>query len=857
LSDLAGLPNFDPNQAQVLGLGGRPPLNLVHPTAPAPSWDESWAGGNELLDTGDAKLADMPFDGNLAEALPEDLLSEIATRIDRGIEADIESNRAHLERCKDALDLLGLEPKKRESIPFENASGATHPLMKHALLNFRAVARKELLPASGPVRTEIFGDATPDVEARAQRKQNWLNYYLTHEDEEYYPDYNQMLLLLGLNGSMFRHVWRDPLSRGLPLSRYLAPENLIVNYYATTLAGPYRVTRVQTNVPFADIRRLQVANWYRTVALQIPNEESELAENDPRKTTEKRTPPEEDIDRPYEICHCHCVLDIAGLEHTDQRGQMTGIPVPYIVTMDRKSRKVLRVARNWVQNDPDNRPIECYVHYRYMPGDGFLGWGLPHLVGNDTNALTTLLRMAINSNMLVSFPGGVRVKGVLKTESNRIKAGPGEFPEIETGGLPIQQALMPFPYKDVPASFPILMETLENAAQRTASISDMAVGEGREDALPGTVIAMIEKATKLESAVIADLHVAQRKELRLIAKLFGEDADAKYPFTINGQRGMTIEGDFADNADIVPVSDPNIPTQTQRLAKAQAEMQVANQSNGLVDVKAATENFLRVLGNNDSQIQQLMPPQQQAQPADPVTEFMAIMKHQPVMAGPHQDHAAHIQAHMAQMAAPGLPKTPMGAALQAHIGEHVGHFYAAQAGALTGMPIQPGQQLPTQIEAQIAAAVAAASNQLAIQLQQLAPASQTDPTAYAKIQADVLKTHQQEADSQRKDQQSARAAQMEALTKQAQLRDAAAQRQHDARMAILRLQETQTKAGADTTDALLSHVSDLGAARHETMQAAMQTATAHDTNRANMHVADKEAEAAKAAAQVAARRKTQ
>jgi hypothetical protein len=212
---------------------------------------------------------------------------------------------------------------------------------------------------------------------------------------------------------------------------------------------------------------------------------------------------------------------------------------------------------------------------------------------------------------------------------------------------------------------------------------------------------------------------------------------------------------------------------------------------------------------------------------------------------------------MAQMAAPGLPKTPMGAALQAHIGEHVGHFYAAQAGALTGMPIQPGQQLPTQIEAQIAAAVAAASNQLAIQLQQLAPASQTDPTAYAKIQADVLKTHQQEADSQRKDQQSARAAQMEALTKQAQLRDAAAQRQHDARMAILRLQETQTKAGADTTDALLSHVSDLGAARHETMQAAMQTATAHDTNRANMHVADKEAEAAKAAAQVAARRKTQ
>jgi len=648
---------------------------------------------------------------------------------------------------------------------------------------------------------------------------------------------------------MFRHVWRDPLKRGRPVSRFLSPKDLVVNYNATSLAGPARVTRVETNVPYSDIRRLQLKGWYRNIALDLPPGEPSIT--DTGRESEGRSDTDIDTDRPYEIWHVHCVLDIAGLDHRDESGEETGLPIPYIVSLDHNSQEILRIERNWDPDDQEFRPREHYVHYRYMPGLGFLGWGLPHLIGSDTFALTTLIRQAVNANTLVSFPGGVRVKGAAKVDGNRIKIGPCEFPEIDTGGQPLDAAFKLLPYRDVPASFPVLMQTLLDSAQRVASIGDMAVGEGREDALPGTVIAMIEKATKLESAVIKDLHVAQRKEFRLLAELFGQDQGKSYPYVLNGKRGQAISQDFTDNADIVPVSDPNIPTQTQRLTMAQATLTIAQQSGGMVDRRVATEQFLRTMGKSDAEVEQLMPPAPQGQPADPVTEFAMLMKQQPLMVGPMQDHAAHIHAHTAQMASPGIDKTPMGAALQAHIGEHLAAFYAAQAAALTGMQIQPGQQLPPQVEQQIAAAVAAASNQLAIQLQSLAPAAKTDPTAAMKIQSDVLKTHASEADSQRKDQQSARATQAEMIKLRQQLVDAQQERAHQERMAAMSLAETQVKARSDTASHVMGHVTELGVASHETAQAAIARSADAIRSKADMHVADKEAEAAKAAAQAA------
>src|SRR6185312_6737278 len=642
MSDLAGLSAYPPELGPPRGLV-RPQPEALDPDILAGTVNQLPDGGAEILypdEFQQPKADDVPHDGNLAEVLDRDILAEIATRLIDGVEADIESNREHHERFEDGIKLLGLKPMERLDFPFDNACGATHPLLKMALLSFRATARAELLPASGPVRTQIIGDITPDVEARAERKQDWLNYYLTHEDEEYYPDFNQMLLLLGLWGSMFRHVWRDPLKRGRPVSRFLSPKDLVVNYNATSLAGPARVTRVETNVPYSDIRRLQLKGWYRNIALDLPPGEPSIT--DTGRESEGRSDTDIDADRPYEIWHVHCVLDIAGLDHRDESGEETGLPIPYIVSLDHNSQEILRIERNWDPDDQEYRPREHYVHYRYMPGLGFLGWGLPHLIGSDTFALTTLIRQAVNANTLVSFPGGVRVKGAAKVDGNRIKIGPCEFPEIDTGGQPLDAAFKLLPYRDVPASFPVLMQTLLDSAQRVASIGDMAVGEGREDALPGTVIAMIEKATKLESAVIKDLHVAQRKEFRLLAELFGEDQDTAYPYVLNGKRGQAIAQDFLDNADIVPVSDPNIPTQTQRLTMAQATLTIAQQSGGMVDRRVATEQFLRTMGKSDAEVEQLMPPAPQGQPADPVTEFAMLMKQQPLMVGPMQDHAAHI-----------------------------------------------------------------------------------------------------------------------------------------------------------------------------------------------------------------------
>src|SRR5574337_857371 len=857
MSDLVGLSSIPPEYGPGAGQVARPQPAL-DPNILAGTLNSLPDGGAEVIypeEFQQPTADDVPFDGNLAEVLPDTLLDDILNRLMEGIEADIESNRGHWEQFEQGVDLLGLDPKRRLDYPFKGASGATHPLLKMAVLSFRATARKELLPASGPVRSQIIADPTPQdigaLEQRAQRKQNWMNYYLTHEDEEYYPDYNQMLLLLGLWGSMFRHVWRDPLRGGSPFSRFLSPKDLVVNYGATSLCGPQRVTRIETNVPYADVRKLQLKGWYRNIPLILPTGDTDIP--DKARELEERSPSEIDEDRPYEICHVHYSMDIQGLEHRDENGEETGMPIPFVVSLDRNSQKILRISRNWKQGDPEYKPREHYVHYRYMPGLGFLGWGLPHLVGSDTDTLTTLLRQAVNANTLVSFPAGLRVKGAAKTDSNRTLLGPGEWAEVDTGGLPISQASSVLPYKDVPASFPILMQTIQEQAQRTASIGDMAVGEGREDALPGTVIALIEKAVKLESAVIADQHVSQRKEYRLLAELFGEDQQAVYPYILNGQRGQAIAADFQDNADIIPVSDPNIPTQTQRLAQAQAKLQMAQQSGGAMDVRYAMQNMLRTMGDSDAEIERMMPDQPQGQPADPVTEFQMLMKQQPLAVGPTQDHGAHIQAHTAQMASPGIDKTPMGAALQAHIGDHLAAFYAAQAGALTGMPIQPGQQLPPQVEAQIARAVAAASNQLAVQLQSLAPAQKTDPTAMAKIQSDMLKTHASEADSQRKDQQSARSTQADLIKLRQQMANDAQQRAHQERMAALSLTEARVKASADTSGAVLGHLAELGVAQHETAQSALSRSADAIRSKADMHVADKEAEAARAAAQAAKR----
>ena len=682
-------------------------------------------------------LADLGHDDNLAEAMEQDALDRIASDLIEGIEADEDSNAEMLDIFERGLKFMVVRPGERLSTPFEGAAGVIHPLLIEAVMRFAANARGELLPAEGPVRIIVNGDDSPEKEAQAKRKRDWLNYYLTSKDEDYYPDFDQMLVLVGYYGSMFRKVYRDPQKRGMPVSRSLSPRDLIVSYAATSLHGAERVTHAQRFVSKSDIKKLQLKGWYRDFDLQPPEDDDETT---PAHEIEGRTKSMRTEDGTYTLYHCHTLLDLPGLEHRDKKGKPTGLPLPYIVTLDKDSRQILRLARNWDPKDSEFEPREYYVHYKYAPGFGFYGWGLVHLIGSIADALTMMRRQSLNAITMKTFPGGVRVKGGARSENSRLAVGPGEWVEVDTGGQPIQQALMPLPYADVPPSFaPILEEVLESG-QRLANTGDMAVGEGREDALPGTVIAMIEQSVKLESAVMKRMHQAQRKELRLLADIFGSDKKATYPYVVAGKRGQAVAADFLDNEDVAPVSDPNIPTQTQRLAQAQAVITTATATGQIIDMRSAVEDFLRIMGKNDQDIARLMPPPQQGAPADPVTEFAAAMKGMPLAAGPQQDHAAHIQAHLAQLSMPGLDKTPIYQALVAHVGDHAGLFYAGEASRMSGIPMTPGQ-IPPQMQDKVAQACAQFADQLRVSLAQFGPQG-GDPLMAMKLQLEAKKLAQ-------------------------------------------------------------------------------------------------------------------
>ena len=699
-------------------------------------------------------MADLDHDANLAEHLDEHVLAALADELIDAFEADWLSNEEERETLTRGLELLGLKPGERIDMPFPGASGVRHPLLLEAAVRFQANASAELLPAAGPARMQVAGDATPDEEAVAKRKQDWLNYFLCHVDKGYLPDAQQGLLLTGLYGSTFKRVWRDP-RRGRPCSRTLTIFDLCVSATAASLYDAERMTQIERSVSRAEMKRLQLAGYYRDVPLSDPSEGDDL---DPKPGDRAKS--ERAEDEPHEMLHVYCTLDLRGLEHCDEAGETTGLPLPYVVSIERDSRTVMRLVRNYADDDELFLPRDSFVHYKYHPGLGLTGWGLIHLVGQSADAATTMLRQGINAFTLASFPGGFKSKG-LKSEKSMDAIGPCEFREIDTGGQPIQAAVMPLPYKDVPPSFAQLMEEVTTSGQRMGGTADMAVGDGREDAAVGTTVALIEKATKVESSVVKSLHRAMAEELRMLADLFGRDPAARYPYLVKGQRGVALASDFQTNDDIVPVSDPNAPTQTQRLALAQAKLALAEKAGPLMDQKAAIEGILRAMGCADEEIATLIPDQPPPLSADPVTEFQAVMMGKPVATRPDQDHAAHIAVHQSQLAAPGIEKTPPAALLAAHIAEHVGQLYRQRVGAMLGQPLPPAGPLPPQVEAQVTAAVAKVAQQVAASL----------PGGPGQTKPDIgpVEAHLKMLDMQTKQAESDRKAKQQAVTDQIEI----------------------------------------------------------------------------------------
>lgn len=669
-------------------------------------------------------------DANLAEYMDDMDLAGLAETLMSGVEEDRESRSDWETTMTRGIELLGLKIEDR-STPFQGACGVFDPLMAEAVIRWQAVARGELMPASGPTDTVIVGVPNPSLEDQASRVKAWMNLYLTELAPEYYEEFDQMLMWLPLVGSTFKKIYQDPvLAR--PVARFITPQNFIVSYGTSDLSTSPRFAHI---VPMTrkQVRQAQLSGQYRDVDLGDPEKGADSSPLQSEVDSVQGMQPGAEGTEDYKVYEIYADLDLKGFENED------GLPLPYIVSVDEHSRKVLAVRRNWKEGDETYQKRDFFVHYKFLPGLGFYGLGYAHILGNSAKTATSIRRQLIDAGTLNNFPGGLRVKG-MRIEDNNLGIGPTEFREIDTGGMPIQNAIMPMPYKEPSqVSLALLKETYEGT-RNLANTAEIAVGEGRQDAPVGTTVALMEAATRVQSATLKRAHKSLGKELKLIADLFGEYLpEAPYPFPVRGGMAAIMKQDFATNVDVIPVSDPNISSSAQRMMRAEALLRFATQQPDMHDLSVAFRQMYREMGVDDQIVQAILPDRtpQQAVPLDPLTENQNAILGMPLKAGEYQDHDAHIAAH--------TPIATGNQNLQAHINEHLALKLRVQVQQVLGQTLPPPGQMPPEMENQIAVAVAQAMQQLAPQFRP--PEEQAmDPV----VQVEAAKVEQKAASDQLK-----------------------------------------------------------------------------------------------------------
>ena len=690
---------------------------------------------------------EIEHEENLCEYLSDMDLAGLSEQLMSGVSEDLESRSEWETTMKRGIELLGLTFEDRTT-PFNGACGVFDPLMAEAVIRWQAVARGELMPAAGPVKTQIIGVPNADLEAQGSRVQEWMNLYLTELAPEYYEEFDQMLMWLPLVGSTFKKVYQDPVL-GRPVARFITPKNFITSYNTTDLGTSPRFCHV-TPMTKKQLRMAMLRGTYRKIDLGDPQQDlTDQSALQAQVDKVQGVEPGAEGTEEYNIYEVYADLDLKGFENED------GIPLPYIVTIDEQSKKVLSIRRNWEEGDDTFQKRDYFVHYKFIPGLGFYGLGYAHILGNSAKTATSIRRQLIDAGTLNNFPGGLRVKG-MRIEDNNLGIGPTEFREIDTAGLPIQNAIMPMPYKEPSAvSLELLRETYEGA-RNLANTAEIAVGEGRQDAPVGTTVALMEAATRVQSATLKRAHKSLGKELKLIADLFGRYLpDAPYPFPVRGGTEAIMREDFDNNIDVIPVSDPNISSSAQRMMRAEALLRFATQAPELHNTQEAFRQMYVEMGIPPERVEALLPNRQvQAVPLDPLTENQNALMGQPLKAGEYQDHDAHIAAH-----APIAEQNP---ALQAHINEHLALKMRVQVQQIIGQPLPPpGQPMPPEIENQIAIAVAQAMQQLAPQyksqpqpdpLLEIEAAKVTQRAASDRLKADVeMKRIEMEAQSDEAD----------------------------------------------------------------------------------------------------------
>lgn len=671
-------------------------------------------------DTGDG------FANNLAEEIPEEALAQMSNDLRAQFSVDQTSRKDWEQSYIRGLDLLGFKYTD-VSEPFRGAASVSHPLLAEAVTQFQAGAYKELLPAGGPVKTSVIGEINTEVEQQAERVKEFMNYQLMYQMKEYDAETDQMLFHLPLAGSAFKKVYYDG-NMGRPCAKFVPSEDLVVNYGASELEDAERITHIIKISP-NDLKRQMLSGFYRNVDLNENDDLYSSYSDIQEKYDELEGVKKGEYNGQYELLEMHVDLDLEGFENMGENGEPTGLKLPYVVTLEQGTGKVLSIYRNYLPNDPLFMRQKYFVHYKFLPGLGFYGFGLVHMLGGLTRTATAALRALLDAGTLSNLPAGFKSRG-LRVRDDEQPLMPGEFRDVDAPGGDLRNALMPLPYKGPDGTLFQLLGYVVDAGRRFAAIADMKVGDGSQANPVGTTMALLEQGSKVMSAIHKRCHNAQKQEFELLAKLFATSLPPEYPYNVAGGNRAVKATDFDDRIDVQPVSDPNIFSMSQRIMLAQTQLQLAQAAPQMHNLYEAYRRMYSALGVQ--QIEVLLPPPPQPQPMDPGVENSQALMLGQLTVFPDQDHIAHMEAHRAFMSSYLVRNNPqVMTILQAHITEHVsalarqevmmevGPQLQIEAAKFGGqVPPELQQQFQAQIEKQVAVKIAAMIDDMVAEEQQ-------------------------------------------------------------------------------------------------------------------------------------------
>ena len=642
--------------------------------------------GSALLGPEDVDMPSLGFGENLAEVVSPNELNKIYSELTSAIENDKAAREDWEKTYTDGLKYLGMKFDEDRSEPFAGASGVIHPLLGESVTQFQAQAYKELLPPQGPVKTQVVGQYDSVVEEQAQRVKEFMNYQITHVMEEYDEDLDQMLFYLPLAGSAFKKVYYDE-NLGRAVSKFIAPEDLIVPYYTTDLESCPRITHL-VKMPENDVRKLQAIGFYANIKLN-PGDSVDV-DTDVSEEIEKL----EGIKPSYdsgEVCNLyevHCNLDLEGFEDVDENGELTEVKLPYIVTLDADSTNILAIRRNYQQEDPLKDKIEYFVHYKFLPGLGFYGFGLTHMIGGLSKASTSIVRQLIDAGTLSNLPAGFKTRGIrIRDEDAPIQ--PGEFRDVDAPAGSLRDAIQPLPFKEPSGTLLNLLGLLVQSGQRFASIAEINVGDGNAQAPVGTTLALLERSTKVLSAIHKRLHASQKKEFGILADIFAKSLPPEYPYmTANGQMAIK-QTDFDDRVDVLPVSNPDIFSTSQRIVMAQEMMQLVQSNPQIHGPNGTYEAYRRMyaaLGAENIDALLIPPPDTEPKPVEAGFENSVLLAGGVAQAFPNQDHDAHIAVHVNLL---NMQPVQMNAQIQANIYAHIMQHLQMKADIIAQQQMPP------------------------------------------------------------------------------------------------------------------------------------------------------------------------